>query len=251
MKPLAFAAALALLAPLALGAQAEPTRVMVRARSLDAKFIGTAMGGVQVTLTDARTGAVLAKGLTQGGTGDTDAIMRTPHARGAPLADAKTAGYEAVIDIARPTLVRAEALGPAGKPASAITVSSSLWVLPGRDVSGDGWTLTFPGLVIEPVATPAEDGTLKVAAKVTLMCGCPIEPGGLWDAANYAVEASLLAGDRVVAQAPLAYAGQASQFAGALPKTAPGRYTLRLVATDAKTPNAGVVEQAVEIPAAR
>lgn len=251
MKPLAFAAALALLAPLASGAQAEPTRVMVRAQSLDAKFIGTAMGGVEVTLSDARTGAMLAKGLTQGGTGDTDTIMRTPHSRGAALADAKTAGFEAVIEIDRPTLVRAEAVGPAGKPASAVTVSSSQWVLPGRHVLGDGWTLVFPGLVIEPVATPAEDGTLKVSAKVTLMCGCPIEPGGLWDAANYAVEASLLSGDRIVARAPLSYAGTTSQFAGALPKAAPGRYTLRLVATDAKTPNAGVVEQAVELPAAR
>ena len=28
---------------------------------------------------------------------------------------------------------------------------------------------------------------------------------------------------------------------------APGRYTLRVTAADAKTPNAGVVEQAVEV----
>jgi hypothetical protein len=103
-------------------------------------------------------------------------------------------------------------------------------------------------LVIEPSAQPAADGALQVAAKVTLMCGCPIEPGGLWDAANYAVEATLLRGDKLVARAPLAYAGQASQFAGRLEKPAPGRYTLRVVAADAKTPNAGVVEQTIDVP---
>lgn len=248
MKSLAFAAAILACAA---AAQAEPTHVMVRAQSLDAKFIGTHMGGVKVTLRDARTGKVLARGVTAGGTGDTPRIMRKPHERGAVISDADTAGFDAVLDLARPTLVRAEAEGPAGKPASAVSVSSSLWVIPGRDVTGDGWVLTFPGLVVEPAATPTPDGGLNVAAKVTLMCGCPIEPGGLWDAANYRVEARLLQGARTVADAPLAYAGQTSQFAGALPRVAPGRYVLQVVATDAKTPNAGVVEIPVRVPAAR
>jgi hypothetical protein len=73
----------------------------------------------------------------------------------------------------------------------------------------------------------------------------------VWDAANYAIEATLLRGDRIVARTPLAYAGQASQFSGLLAGAAPGRYVLRVVATDAKSPNAGVVEQKVEIPRRR
>ncbi|OJU08528.1 MAG: hypothetical protein BGN86_11470, partial [Caulobacterales bacterium 68-7] len=199
-------AALALaLAALASSAAAEPTRVVVRAHSLDAKFIGTSMGGVDVTLTDA-SGKVLAKGLTSGDTGNTETLVRNPHARGAPLADGASAAFTATLDLAKPTLVTATARGPMGKPASAITVSSSLWVLPGREVGGDGWILSFPGLVVEPTAA-ATPGGLQVTAKVSPMCGCPIEPGGLWDAANYAVEARLLSGDRVVAKAPLAYAG--------------------------------------------
>lgn len=233
---------------LAAPAWAEPTRVMVRAQSLDAKFIGDQMGGVEITLVDAASGRRLAKGLTAGGTGDTGVIMKTPHARGAALSDSKTAGFEAIIDIDQPTLVRAEARGPMGKPASAVRVSSSLWVLPGRDVLGDGWTLTFPGLVIEPSVAPAAGGELKIAAKVTLMCGCPIEPDGLWNAANYSVEATLMSGRRVVARVPLTYAGQASQFAGDMPGAAPGRYVLRVVAADARTPNAGVVDLPVTLP---
>lgn len=245
MKPLALTAAFAALV-IATAAQAEPTHVMVRAQALDAKFIGTHMGGVRITLRDAVSGAVLARGVTAGETGDTAAIVRKPRERGVPVAAADTAGFDAVLDISKPTLVRAEGVGPIGKPASAITVSSSLWVLPGRNIVGDGWILTFPGLVVEPSTQTASDGSLQVSASVTLMCGCPIEPGGVWDASNYTVEASLLRGDRVVARLPLAYAGKASQFSGLLAKPAAGRYVLRVTATDAKTTNAGVVEQKIE-----
>ncbi len=231
--------------------QAEPTHITVRAQALDAKFIGDHMGGVKVTLTDARTGRRLAQGLTRGGTGDTPRLMKTPRVRGVLLSDADTAGFNTVIEIDQPTLVRADAEGPMGKPASVIHVSSTLWIIPGRDVTGDGWVLTFPGLVVEPKVTPAGPGALQVDAKVSLMCGCPIEPGGLWDANTYSVQASLLRAGRIAAQQTLAYAGQPSQFASAFADVPPGRYTLRIVASDAKSPNAGVWEQAVDVPATR
>ena len=168
IKPFALAAALTLAASSAL---AEPTHVMVRAQAQDAKFIGDHMGGVQVTLTDARTGKVLAKGLTKGGTGDTPRIMKTPRTRGLGLTDPSAAGFEAVLDLKKPTLVRADAVGPVGKPDSAIKVSSTQWILPGRDIVGDGWVLNFPGLVIEPTTSVSPDGALRISAKVSLMCG--------------------------------------------------------------------------------
>ncbi|MGA0599413.1 hypothetical protein ACO2Q3_01765 [Caulobacter sp. KR2-114] len=240
--------ALGLAAALAGGgvAAAQPTHVMVRAQALDAKFIGDHVGGVRIVLRDARTGRVLARGLTRGGTGDTTRIMKTPVARGDHLADGSTAGFDAVLDLDRPTLVRAEATGPIGRPGSQIEVSSSLWVIPGRDVTGDGWVLSFPGLVVEPPRVRAEAAGLRVDAKVSPMCGCPIEPGGLWDAGGYTVEAFVLRGEQVVSRTPLAYAGSAGEFTGLAPAIGPaaprGRLTLRLVATDARTPNAGVWE---------
>lgn len=246
IKSLAFAAGLLLLAA---SARAEPTHVMIRAQALDAKFIGDHMGGVAVTLTDARTGHVLAKGLTRGGTGDTGRIMKTPRTRGLEITDSATAGFEATLDLKEPTLVRADAVGPIGKPGASIKVSSSLWILPGRDILGDGWVLSFPGLVIEPTTTEAVDGALKVDAKVSLMCGCPIEPGGVWDAKHYVVEAVLLRGERVLFRTGLAYAGQASQFAGVLPAAPPGRYVLRVTAVDTTSPNAGVVSLPVRVRA--
>ena len=248
MKPAVLVAALAAVA-IPPAAMAEPTHVMVRAQALDAKFIGTHMGGVKIVLRDAATGAVLARGVTAGETGDTAVIVRRPRERGMAVTAADTAGFDAVLDISKPTLVRAEAVGPVGKPASAITVSSSLWVLPGRNIGGDGWVLTFPGLVVEPTARTDSDGSLQVSAAVTLMCGCPIEPGGVWDAASYTVEASLLRDGRPVARSPLTYAGKASQFTGRLAAPAAGAYVLRVTASDSKTLNAGVVEQKVKVAA--
>lgn len=219
---------------------AEPTRIMVRAQAMDAKFIGDHTGGVRVTIRDARSGKVLTQGLIHGGTGDTARIMKTPRTRYGEIADDQTAGFAAVVDIAEPTLVRIEAEGPLGKPASATTASSMLWLIPGRHVDGDGVVLTFPGLIVEPTVARDAAGQFRIVAKVSPMCGCPIEANGLWDAANYAVRATLLSKNRVVAETPLAFTGKTGEYAGVLPKPAAGRYSVRVVAFDSRTPNAGV-----------
>ena len=81
------------------------------------------------------------------------------------LTDPSAAGFEAVLDLKKPTLVRADAVGPVGKPDSAIKVSSTQWILPGRDIVGDGWVLNFPGLVIEPTTSVSPDGALRISAR--------------------------------------------------------------------------------------
>lgn len=245
MKRVGLALVVALMA--ASGARAEPTRVVVRAQAVDAKFIGDQMGGVQVTLRDARSRRVLARGLIRGGTGDTARIMKTPRSRGQVTADAATAGFEAVIDLSRPTLVEVEATGPVGKPASAIRVTSQAWVFPGRDVTGDGWVLNFPGLVIEADPATLNAAAPQVRAQVSLMCGCPIEPGGLWNADNYSVRAELWRGRKLISSGQLSYAGKTSHFAGTLPPAPAGRYRLRVTAIDLDTPNAGVWEDSVRV----
>ncbi|HEX8412979.1 MAG TPA: hypothetical protein VF637_03720 [Sphingomicrobium sp.] len=228
-------------------AAAEPTRVMVRAQSADAKFIGTSMGGVRVVLRDARSKKVLAQGLIAGATGDTNRLVIEPRRRGDAGSDAQSAGFEAVLDVAEPTLVQVEGFGPVAKPGAAITVTSSLWILPGRHVAGDGLILTFPGLVVEPDVLPGSGG-LAVSAKVTLMCGCPLEPGGTWDAANYTVTARMMKGRAEVARSTLAFAGKPSQFSGSFPIVPKGEYTLQVTAADRKTINTGVAEKVVRIP---
>jgi hypothetical protein len=228
-------------------AAAEPTRLMVRAQSTDAKFIGTSMGGVQVIVRDARSKKILAKGAITGGTGDTARLVIEPRRRGDVASDDESAGFEAFLDITEPTLVQVEAFGPMGKPGAAITVASSLWVLPGRHLTGDGLILTFPGLVVEADLISGDAG-LSVRAKVTLMCGCPLEPGGTWNAANYTVTARLMSGQAEVARSTLAFASKPSEFAGTLSGVPKGKYTLQVTAADRTTINTGVGEKSVQVP---
>ena len=225
-------------------AGAEPTAVMVRVLAHDAKFIGESMGGVAVTLSDARTGARLAEGTIAGGTGDTDKIMVRPQVRGAPIAGPQAGAFVANLDIAVPTLVRLEARGPLGKPDAAITVGSMRWVLPGQPVDGDGWIVEMPGLVIEPAWAPTGAGG-RLVAKVTPMCGCPVTPGGLWDANRYRVTARLTGEDGRAHEQLLSYAGQVSTFATVFDGLPKGGYRLLLTAVNPDTGDVGVVEREV------
>jgi hypothetical protein len=231
----------ALLAALAFAgpALAEPTSLVVRVQSRDAKFIGDHMGGVAVRLTDAATGKLLAEGLTAGGTGDTERLVVQPRGRGATLSAEGDAAFKTVLDLDRPTLVKLEAKGPMGHPGAVITVTSMAWVLPGQPVVGDGWVVEFPGLAVDTALDRTVAGKLTITAKVTLMCGCPVTPGGLWDANGYTVTAWVTEGGKAAVAVPLAYAGEASTFRATIPAPGPS-WSLQVTAVDAKSGNTGV-----------
>ncbi|MBT2188520.1 hypothetical protein [Sphingobium nicotianae] len=220
---------------------AEPTPVTVRVIARDAKFIGTSMGGARVTLRDVRSGKRLAEGVTQGGTGDTDRIM---HASGrSPLRSSEgAAAYAASLDIAQPTLVELTVEGPLGHPGSALRASQQRWIMPGEGMTqGEGWTIELPGLVITPQAR-ISGVAAKISAKVELMCGCPITPGGLWDAADYEVKATLRQRGKVVGAAPLAFITAPGGFEGDLTLPGRGAYRLGIAAHNLKTGNSGYIE---------
>lgn len=63
----------------------EETHLDVRVISKGAKFIGTSLGGAEVTITDLATGTLLARGKTAGSTGDTMKIMKERRGRHAPV----------------------------------------------------------------------------------------------------------------------------------------------------------------------
>src|ERR1700719_1543924 len=91
----------------------KETKVMIRAVARDAKVIGTHVGGARITVKDAATGEILAQGMQQGGTGDTNAIMKTPHTRGMSVFSSPDAsGYLAVLHLDKPTVVEISAEGP-------------------------------------------------------------------------------------------------------------------------------------------
>ncbi len=160
---------------LAGAAAAEETRITVRVLSKGAKFVGTSMGGVRVTLHDTETGQLLAQGVTAGSTGDTARIMRDPHPRWTPLATPGSAAFEAVLDLDEPRHVRVTAYGPLAQRQSASEASATLWLIPGRHLTGgDGVLLELPGFAVDVLAPAAHSrhalpAEVEIRANVTMM----------------------------------------------------------------------------------
>lgn len=251
----ALAAALLLVAPVAVAAQAEPTRLVIRAVAADAKVIGTGVGGARITVVDAETGDVLAHGVQRGGTGDTEAIMRRPHARGADVYGGEsTAAFTAELALERPTRVRVTVEGPLdAPPASRQSSSATLWMIPGEHVEGEGLVLTLHGFLVEVLRAETGaggGGELAVRARVTMMCGCPTAPGGLWDSDRYGIVARLVRSGEVLARAPMRFADETSLYRAALSTAgvATGEATLEVLVTDTERVNTGYARRTVELP---
>ncbi|WP_236626950.1 hypothetical protein [Sphingomonas sp. MM-1] len=236
-----------------MAAAAEPTDLVIRVISEGGKFVGTSMGGAEIIVRDVRSGEVLVHGRTAGSTGDTARIMKGGP-RGTPLADETAAAFRTTIDIDEPRLVEVEAYGPLAQPQAAVRVTSQRWVLPGRGATqGDGWLLELPGLVVDLVEPAAHQrGTagaaIRLAANVALMCGCPIEPGGIWDAARYDVRASAKRDGQPAGEVSLSYGGRTGYFTGTLPVDKAGAHVITVTAVDTKTGATGVDASSILIP---
>ncbi|NIM51667.1 MAG: hypothetical protein GTO22_20875 [Gemmatimonadales bacterium] len=194
------------------------TKVRVRVVSHDAKIIGTGVGGARVKVVDPATGKVLAAGIQKGGTGSTRSIVIEPVERGAPIFD--TDGAAAVtfeLELGEPTVLEFIGEGPLGHEHAIQRASKSLLVLPGEHVLGNGVVLELHGFIVEllePTAIAAAAGTADVRVHVRMMCGCPLEPAGLWDADRLQVTVRIYADGRMVREARLAYAGEPNIFTG-------------------------------------
>lgn len=231
-------------------ARATPTDVIVRVISEDGKFVGDTMGGAEVVLRDAGTGSVLARGVTQGTTGDTQRIMQAS-GRTARRATDGAAAFRTTIDIARPTLVRVEIKGPLGSPDIMRRAMSERWLVPGQPVGdNDGWVLELPGLAVR-FANPGTDyaagRSARLVAEVQLMCGCPITLGGIWDAAEYDVRAIVQTADSEPTEIPLAFLGPAGQFGADWIPARRGTAIVTIVARNRRTGNTGVIEKALDV----
>lgn len=238
---LLFAFVLVLPAP---AQDAVPTQVVVRALSNDAKIIQDPVGGARITIENVETGEVLAEGRQTGDSGSTEKIMRQPHERGATIYDVPGAAkYETTVALEAPTRVRITAEGPLDYPQALQTTSKTVTLIPGEDVTGDGITLTLHGFIVEVLSPTAADVApgerVPVRARVRMMCGCPTEPGGLWDANRYTIRAQLLRDGAVVAEAPLSFAGTTNEYDGTLTVPEEGATQIRVTASDADRVNFG------------
>lgn len=223
---------------------AQETNVMIRAKAKDAKFIGSSIGGAKILVKDAMTGEILSKGTTSGGTGDTDKIMNQDWKRNQPLSDDNTAGYNAVLDIEEPIFVTIEAYAPVNKKQATVMSSTQLWIIPGKDIKGDGIVLEVPGFVIDILAPQTHERIkaseeIEIKANIVMMCGCPVSKDGIWDANQYEVKALITSDGGKSSEIKLNQAGKTSTFSG---KTSleKGLYEVLVYAYDPITGNTGV-----------
>jgi hypothetical protein len=222
---------------------------VVRVVASDAKIIGSGVGGVHVVVRDQRTGEVLAQGMQAGGTGDTGLIMN-PRERGATIFDTDgAAAFQAEIPLTGPTPVTIEYRGPMGTPHAVQQGSASVLMLPGEHLDGEGVVVVLHGFTVELLAPDAEPfeaaagEDFSVRARVTMLCGCPTEPGGLWDASGYDIRAQWIRDGNVVGETALAYSGTRSEYTGTLAAPADaGPVTLRVISVDQARANTGMVE---------
>lgn len=227
------------------------TTVVVRAQANDAKFIGDGMGGAMITILDTATGDTLAHGLTKGGTGDTERLVRDPVERYEQLSTPGAAKFEATLSLQQPRLVTIQAMAPYGEPHAAVTSSTQKWLIPGKDITGDGIILKIPGFVITnrlPEKTAITTGEpIPVRSHIVMMCGCPTSDGGLWDSSEYEIKAQLRKGGTLIKEIPLTFTGDTSLFEGTLTASDAGKYTILVYAFHPKTGNTGVAKTDITV----
>lgn len=222
----------------------QSTTVVVRAIAKDAKFIGTSMGGASILIKEADTGAILAEGQTKGSTGDTQTLVQEPHQRYGDLHTEGAAKFETQLDLSEPTLVTISATAPVSQKQSAVTSSTQLWLIPGKDITGDGIVLEIPGLAIDILQPQAHERnsneTITITANAVMMCGCPIEPGGLWDSNEMEFMAVIKKGEEEVVRKQMEFAGKQNTFEISFLPEENGVYQILVYGYDHRTGNTGV-----------
>lgn len=234
-------------------AWATPTSLTVRVRAHDAKFVGTGVGEVQVTVRDFTSHAILASGFITGGTGNTKILMKKAKGRNTVLSDAKSAKFTAKLDITTPRKLLVEVDGPLSAGINAHHDSKTTWLIPGQDIKGDGLLFEEYGLIVRNYHPVQHEivkigDTITIGAHVTPMCGCPVSPKFLWDANKYSIKALITHNGQQIAEVPMQYAGTISNFEAKYKFTGGGTYKVTTIASDGKN-NQGIdVSSFVVVP---
>ena len=200
-----------------------------------------------VIIRDHDTDEILAKGYTEGATGNTKIIMNTPITRGKSISDDTSAKFTATLDIEEPTFIEISAYGPMAQRQSANRVSLTQWIFPGKDISaGDALVLEMPGFVVDILSPPAHlkfggaPQVVNLRANITMMCGCPIKPNGIWDANKFDITAILQRDGEKLEEVKVIYAGEVSQFSANFTILESGTYDIFVYAFDESNGNTGL-----------
>lgn len=231
-----------------LWAQATPTHLKVLVRADDSKFIGTGVGGMDIRITRADNGELLAEGEITGATGDTAALMEIGQMRGRSPIAPDAAHYMAVFELDKPTRIKVSVSGPRKVEQSRQEASTTLWMVPGQHRVDPGLVMQLPGLIVNVTDYKIHQQGVSVTANITMMCGCPITEDGLWSARDYDVVAQLYDGDKQIGQTLLAFTGETNEFAGNILHSDPEGLSLVVYAYQKSTGNTGVFQQTLAAP---
>ncbi|TKB69918.1 MAG: hypothetical protein E8D52_02345 [Nitrospira sp.] len=228
----------------------QPTVVLVRVVAHGAMVLGREVGGARVTITEVATGQILATGLQQGGSGDQNQIMRTPHMIEEPVYSSRpSAVFTTTLQLHKPTLVEISAEGPLAYPAASQKTSKTLLVIPGQDLTHDGIVLHLYGYLVQierptpPEPLIAKDD-VKLRASVRTLSGSLVRPHGDWDSRKIRIYGEVLIGDRIIERLQMFYDEGSRTFEAPFfvppSKEVPDGITLRVIASDLSTGNAGI-----------
>lgn len=227
---------------------AQETKIVVRAKAKDAKFIGSSLGGAYIIIRNKANNKILAEGKTSGSTGNTDLIMKVPKERAGSITDDQTAKFLASIDIDEPTFISIEAISPFTNKQAQVRVSTELWLIPGKDILGDGIILEIPGFIIDVLAprthqyislSSIKSKPLKVRANIVMMCGCTINKDGIWDSDEIEVKGILKKSAEHLKDIEMLLT-ETNLFQGNLLLDSAGNYELIVYAYNSKSGNTGV-----------
>lgn len=224
------------------------TDIAVTVLAKDAKFVGDAVGGAQITIRNKLTGEIMVDGHTYGTTGNTETIMADPQERFATLSDQDSARFEFSLAILEPTPVTITAIAPIAQMQGAVEVSTDYVLIPGKDYTdGDGIMLEMPGMVVDVLnPVPHEkldfnpDIPLTITANVMKVCGCKIENDSPWEPENYEIEAHVYRGTQFISALPMQYAGKAGLYETRVKIPLSGSYKIVVTAFDKNTKEGGM-----------
>jgi hypothetical protein len=227
-----------------------PTTILVRVVGHGAMVLGKEVGGARVTITDVVTKQILATGVQQGEAGDQNQIMRTPRLMEEPHYSSRpAAAFTATLNLLHPTLVEVTAEGPLAHPASSQRATTTVWLIPGPDMTNDGIVLHLYGYIVqiehpgqgEPLI--AKDDVI-LRASVRTLSGALVRPHGDWDSRKLHIYGELMIGNRVLERLQMFYNNDRATFEAPffvpLSQDAPDGMTLRVIVSDPAGGNFGI-----------
>ncbi len=227
-----------------------PTTILVRVVGHGAMVLGKEVGGARVTITDIATKQILATGIQQGAAGDQNQIMRTPRLMEEPHYSSRpAAAFTATVNLLHPTLVEVTAEGPLAHPASSQRASTTVWLIPGQDITNDGIVLHLYGYIVQ-IEHPRQGDPLIakddviLRASVRTLSGALVRPHGDWDSRKIHIYGEIMIGERMLERLQLFYNNDRASFEAPffvpLPQDAPDGITIRVIAADAANGNFGI-----------